>query len=53
MGCHETCVQPDGMGAVSDVECEHHTMTGGEWFKVNKAGRVVARLPADLRLWTQ
>ncbi|HXZ81231.1 MAG TPA: WG repeat-containing protein [Terriglobales bacterium] len=44
IGCREVCVKPDNMGADSDGDCEHHTVTGGEWFKINKLGRVVARV---------
>ena len=42
MGCREICANPGGMGANSDVGCDHHVMTGGEWFRINKTGRVVA-----------
>lgn len=43
LGCRQTCIVPsDGQ---ADSDCEHRTMTGGEWFKINKAGRVVARVP--------
>ena len=44
MGCRETCAKPDNMAAGSDVDCEHHIVTGGEWFKINKTGRVVSRM---------
>jgi hypothetical protein len=30
-----------------DVECEHRMTTGGEWFKIDKAGRVVVKVPTD------
>jgi hypothetical protein len=47
IGCRETCVEPTHKPAHWDAaHCEHFTMTGGEWFKINKRGRVVARLPA-------
>jgi hypothetical protein len=44
MGCRETCAMSGHPQA--DTDCEHYVMTGGEWFKINKAGRVVARVPA-------
>lgn len=42
--CHETCVMSDQPTPHSDLDCEHHIMTGGKWFKINRAGRVVARV---------
>ena len=57
MGCHETCIMPSDATAHSEDDCEHRTMTGGEWFKINKAGRVIARVPEDARVpaesWAQ
>jgi len=44
IGCRETCAMSDPPIANSDADCEHHIITGGEWFKINKAGRVVARV---------
>lgn len=44
MGCRETCVMSDRPRANLDDDCEHHILTGGDWFKINKAGRVVARV---------
>lgn len=44
IGCRETCAIPDHLRADSNVDCEHHIVTGGEWFKINKADRVVARV---------
>ena len=46
IGCHETCVKPDNMEA--DPDCEHTMVTGGEWFKINRAGRVVARVRQNI-----
>jgi hypothetical protein len=46
LGCRETCAVSNPPESRLDV-CEHHIMTGGEWFKINKAGRVVARVPTD------
>jgi len=46
IGCRETCVVPDNPPhAGTDLDCEHHVMTGGQWFKIDKAGRVMARVP--------
>ena len=42
--CRETCVMSDHPKANSDADCEHHIMMGGHWFKINKAGCVVARV---------
>jgi hypothetical protein len=47
LGCRETCAMSNPPQSRHDVECEHHIMTGGEWFKINKAGRVGARVPTD------
>jgi len=44
LDCRETCIVPSD-GKV-DPDCEHRTMTGGKWFKINKASRVVARVSA-------
>ena len=44
VGCREACAATDPPESRLDV-CEHHVMTGGDWFKINKAGRVVARVP--------
>lgn len=43
IGCRETCAMTDHPRADRNVDCEHYILTGGEWFKINKAGRVVAR----------
>jgi hypothetical protein len=45
IGCREACVHPSNVAADSPVDCEHRIVTGGDWFKINKAGRVVARIP--------
>jgi hypothetical protein len=45
IGCRETCVIPDNSPHTgADLDCEHHDMTGGQWFKIDKAGRVMARV---------
>lgn len=44
IGCREICAISDHSRAESDMDCEHHMLTGGQWFKINKAGRVVARV---------
>ena len=44
LGCRETCAATGPPESRLDV-CEHNIMTGGEWFKINKAGRVVTRVP--------
>jgi hypothetical protein len=44
VGCRETCIVSSD-GSV-DPDCEHRALKGGDWFKINKAGRVVARVPA-------
>jgi hypothetical protein len=44
VGCRETCIVPSGGGV--DPDCEHRTITGGDWFKIDKAGRAVASVPA-------
>jgi hypothetical protein len=46
LGCRETCAMSDPPESRLDV-CEHHIMTGGDWFKINKADRVVAKVPTD------
>jgi hypothetical protein len=43
IGCRETCAMTDHPRADCNVDCEHYILTGGEWFKINKTGRVVAR----------
>jgi hypothetical protein len=47
IGCRETCIMPSDHPGLSDWEahCEHRMMTGGEWLKIDKKGRVVARVP--------
>ena len=44
IGCRESCAMTDPLESRLDV-CEHHIMTGGEWLKINKAGRAIARVP--------
>jgi hypothetical protein len=44
--CREMCVMP---GRAVELEsmpdgCDHRIMQGGEWFKINKKGQIVARL---------
>jgi hypothetical protein len=44
--CREMCAMP---GRAAELEsmpggCDHHIMVGGQWFKMDKKGRVVARL---------
>jgi len=46
LGCREACAMSDPPESRLDV-CEHHITTGGEWFKIDKADRVVARLPTN------
>jgi hypothetical protein len=57
MGCRETCIMPSDAMAHSENDCEHRTVTGGAWLKINKAGRVVARVPDGARVpddfWAQ
>jgi hypothetical protein len=43
IGCREACIMPDDPTGNLESDCEHRTMTGGEWLKINKAGRVVAK----------
>ena len=43
IGCRETCAMSDQPRA-DNVNCEHHILTGGEWFKIDKAGRVMAKV---------
>lgn len=43
--CRETCIMPDDPTGNLESDCEYRTMTGGEWFKIDKAGRIVAKLP--------
>ena len=38
IGCSETCVIADHPHAGAELDCDHHVMTGGEWFKIDKAG---------------
>jgi hypothetical protein len=45
IGCREACAHQSNGAADSLVDCEHRIVTGGDWFKINKAGRVVARIP--------
>lgn len=45
IGCRETCEHPSNMATDSHVDCEHRIVTGGDWFKINKVGRVLARIP--------
>jgi len=44
IGCREICIMPDHPRAESDIDCEHHMLTGGRWLKIDKAGRVVAKV---------
>jgi len=46
LGCGETCASSNPPESRLDV-CEHHIMTGGEWFKIDQAGRVVEKVPTD------
>ena len=46
LGCRETCAASVPPESRLDV-CEHHVMTGGEWLKIDKAGRVVAKVASD------
>ena len=41
--CHEECANPGGV-APHQPGCDHRIMTGGKWFKINKKGRIVAKL---------
>ena len=45
--CRKTCLLSDSKMVDADSMpggCDHWMMTGGEWFKVNKKGRIVSRL---------
>jgi len=44
IGCREACIMPDNPTGDLESDCEYRTMTGGQWFKINKAGHVVARV---------
>ena len=44
VGCRETCIVPSDGGV--DPDCEHRTITGGKWFKIDKTGHVVGKVPA-------
>jgi hypothetical protein len=35
---------PDNPTGDLESDCEYRSMTGGQWFKINKAGHVVARV---------
>ena len=45
--CQAMCATPGGVVEERSLPhgCEHSFMAGGEWFKIDKKGRVVARLP--------
>jgi hypothetical protein len=45
--CREKCLMPGGAVELQSLPggCDHRVMVGGEWFKIDKKGRIVARLP--------
>lgn len=51
--CREMCAMPGGAVELQSVPggCDHRIMVGGEWFKIDKKGRIVARRNDLLRLW--
>jgi hypothetical protein len=44
--CREMCAMPGGAVEMQSVPggCDHSVMVGGSWFKIDKKGRIVARL---------
>jgi len=45
--CHKMCVMSDSKMVDADSVpggCDHWMMVGGEWFKLNKKGRILSRL---------
>jgi hypothetical protein len=45
VGCRETCAPTEPPETMP--ECEHRISTGGEWYKIDKQGRVVATVPHE------
>jgi hypothetical protein len=45
-GCREMCALPGGPVEIASVEggCDHTTIVGGEWLRIDKRGRVVEKL---------
>jgi len=45
--CREMCMMPGGAVEIQSVAggCDHRIRVGGDWFKVDKKGRVVTKLP--------
>jgi len=43
--CREVCAVPGGTAELESMPgCDHRFMDGGEWFKIDKKGHIVARL---------